>query len=66
MEVTKVAVAAEPINPPAAITSANDFPPEYWQEEVDTIIPPPPAAANSTTSVTEPTIHDHLVALMAM
>ncbi|KAG2354149.1 hypothetical protein BDR07DRAFT_1494987 [Suillus spraguei] len=50
----EVAVAAEPINPPAAITSANDFPPEYWQEEVDTIIPPPPAAANSTTSVTEP------------
>ncbi|KAG2070754.1 hypothetical protein BDR04DRAFT_1118142 [Suillus decipiens] len=64
MEVTKVTVAAEPINPPAAIVSANDFPPKHWQEEVDTIIPPPPAAANSTTSVVNPTIHDHLVALM--
>ncbi|KAG2359253.1 hypothetical protein BDR07DRAFT_1378828 [Suillus spraguei] len=61
-DVTAV-MPSEPINQPAAIALANDFPPEHWQEDMDPIIiPPPPPPA---LSVAEPTIHNCLVSLMA-
>ncbi|KAG2065162.1 hypothetical protein BDR04DRAFT_1122052 [Suillus decipiens] len=63
------------VDHPAAITSADDFPADHWQEDPDTIIMPPlspPYFLSPPPHLTEPTIldvkstvHDWVVALAA-
>ncbi|KAG2353342.1 hypothetical protein BDR07DRAFT_1496442 [Suillus spraguei] len=71
---TPIAVVApsEPeVQQPAAIASADDFPPKHWQEDTDdTTIPPPTPVARSTTlpvpsSSVKLSIHECVVILAA-